>query len=220
MSAKIYNAGVKECRQTDWTIILTMTSSKIGLLAIFALGAMIPATAFAALPWQDIVPDSVSVNENVQTTKLSLSAADTIPISTDELAGFAWLYDGSPNTAFAITIHDADLDADGKNDVRDSLQNPDGWHAHNVILASPPEDADESTTLCIEEISDAPNSGISFSEPGTDVTVNVRNSQLTGNFTGAAVAFSIVVDPACPVTFPTEDVVPPNGLTLGIVVHD
>ena len=166
------------------------------------------------------VDGSVSVNEKNQTIKLSLSAADTIPRNTDELAGFAWLYADGSNTAFAITIHDADLNNDGKNDVRDSLQNPNGWHGHNVILAAPPEDTDENTTFCIAEISDAPNAGISFAKQGTEVTVNVRNSQLTGDISDTAAAFSIVVDVACPITVPTVDVVPPGGLPLGIAVHD
>ena len=199
---------------------MTNNNSKLGLLAIIAVVAMIPAAAFAALSWQDIVDGSVSVNEKNQTTKLSLSAADTIPRTTDELAGFAWQYENGPNDAFSITIHDADLNGDGKNDVRDSLQNPNGWHGHNVILASPPEGADENTTFCIAEISDAPNVGISFAKQGTDVTVNVRNSQLTGDISDTAAAFSIVVDPACPITIPTVDVVPPGGLPLGISVHD
>ena len=149
-----------------------------------------------------------------------MSAADTIPRNTSELAGFAWLYADGPNSAFAITIHDADLDGDGKNDVRDSLQNPNGWHPHNVILAAPPPTADPSTTFCIAEISNAPNAGISFAKQGTDVTVNVRNSQLTGDISDTAAAFSIVVDPECPITLPTASVVPPNGLPLGISVHD
>ena len=203
-----------------YQFLVAMTNSKFGLLAIVALGAMLPAATFAVLSWQDIVETSVFVDQKNQITKLSLSTEDTIPKNTDELAGFAWLYDNGPNIAFAITIHDADLNGDGKNDVRDSLQNPNGWHAHNVVLATPPEGADENTTFCIAEISDAPNAGISFATQGTDVTVNIRNSQLTGDLSGTAAAFSIVVDPACPITIPTTSVVPPNGLPLGIAVHD
>ena len=59
-----------------------------------------------------------------------------------------------------------------------------------------------------------------FAKQGSDVTVNVRNSQLTGDISETAAAFSIVVDAACPVTVPTVDVVPPGGLPLGIAVHD
>jgi hypothetical protein len=168
--------------------------------------------AFAAESWQGIVNDSVT-EKNSNTTVLQITATDTVPRQAGILVGFAWLYADGPNTAFTITTHNADVNSDGKNDVRDSLQNKDGWHAHNVVLA----DGTDLSTFCIAEISDAPTSGIAFNE--ANVKVNVRNSALTGSLSTATAAFDIVVDPDCEITLPTESVID-GGLPLGIVVHD
>jgi len=168
--------------------------------------------AFAAESWQGIVSDSVDA-KNSKTSVLTIQATDNVPRHAGILAGFAWLYADGPNSAFAITTHNADVDGDGKNDVRDSLQNKDGWHAHNVVLAS----GTSVSTFCVAEISDAPTSGIALNN--ANVKVNVKNSALTGNLGTATAAFDIVVDGDCPITFPTESVID-GGLPLGIVVHD
>ena len=185
------------------------------LAAILVVSVMGYAFASGA-SWQGIVSDAV-VAKNSKTTTLKIEATDTVPRQAGILAGFAWLYADGPDSAFAITTHNAgDVDADGDhptNDVRDSLQNKDGWHGHNVIL-----DAGTAlSTLCIKEISDAPTSGIALNQE--NVSVNVRNSVLTGPLSTASAAFDIVVDSDCPITIPTETIVD-GGLPLGIVIHD
>lgn len=167
------------------------------LAAVFAI-LMIVTPASAHLPWQGIVPSSVSVNlVNPNLTELSLTATGTIPKNTPDLVGFAWLYATGSDTAFAITSHQS---------VRDSHQNPDGWHAHNVQLGA----GAGAATFCVAQISDAPTSGVAIT--GSSLTVQARNSVLTGTPSTTAAAFDIIVAPACPITVPTS-------LKLGIVVH-
>lgn len=162
-------------------------TSKIIVAAIIgvALTLVTTGSAFAASGWQHVVSSSVTSN-NDQTTRLSVTASDVIPRHTSVLGGFAWLYAGGPNTAFVAVTHSG---------VRDSLQNPDGWHAHNVQLAF---NASPNTAACITGLSDA-NAGLSIQ--GNTLDVNVRNSELTGTFApGEATAFTIVPDQGCVVT--------------------
>lgn len=164
-----------------------LMTNKILVAAIIGIALTLVTTgsAFAASSWQHVVSSSVTT-KNDQTTTLSVTASDSIPRHTDVLGGFAWIYAGGPNTVFVAVTH---------NGVRDSLQNPDGWHAHNVQLdfgASP------NTAACITGLSDA-NVGLSIQ--GNTLNVNARNSELTGAFIpGAATAFTIVPDSGCTVT--------------------
>ena len=183
----------------------------LGLTLAAVLTVSVLGYAFAAESWQGIINDSVNA-KNSKTTTLKITATDVVPRQAGILAGFAWLYVDGPNAAFAITTHNADVNGDGKNDVRDSLQNKDGWHAHNVVLG----DGTSLSTFCVTEISDAPTAGIAFNKE--NISVNVRNSELTGNLSTITAAFDIVVDPDCPITYPTETVID-GGLPLGILVH-
>jgi hypothetical protein len=179
------------------------------LSAVLVAALMVPAIAH--LPYQGIVAGSDSVTAvNPNLTKLSLTATGTVPRQTPDLVGFAWFYSSGPNTAYAITSHQS---------VRDSNQNPDGWHAHNVVLGAPPAGypADGPSAdgvvadVCVAAVSDAPTSGIGINQ--STITVNARTSTLTGTFPSPPVsaAFDIVVDADCPPTAP-------SGLTLGLVV--
>ena len=139
------------------------------------------------------------------------------------MAGFAWFYDTGPNTVFAITSHDAPilLDTDSYNEVRDSTQNPNNWHPHNVMLT----DGMGQANKCIADLSDAPKAGIAFDEITKLVKVNVKNSALKGDFPESVgvVAFSIIVENDCPLTTGTElvgdaNAETPNGpVPLGII---
>lgn len=186
------------------TVLLGTTIA--ALLAISIVGV-----AAAVESWQGLDSDSV-VDKNTNSKVLSVDATDTVPHRTSTLAGFAWLYADGPNTAFAITTHNANVDDDPKNEVRDSNQNPDGWHAHNVVLAAGTADS----TFCVAEIADAPTAGIAIEDDKIDV--NVRNSALTGELGDLAAAFTINVDGGCPNTLGTE-VTEAGPLSLGISVH-
>lgn len=186
----------------------------VSLLAVLVVISSITAIS-AASSWQHIVPGTVNIDKkNSQTTELSLTVKDAVPRQTDQLAGFAWLYDPrtTRDTAFAITTHDADLDGDGSNDVRDSLQNKDGWHAHNVLLGG----TTRAGNICITEIRDAPTSGIALNQE--DVRVQVRNDELSGRVLQRVVAFSIIPDRDCPITVPTQDIIH-GGLPLAIKIE-
>lgn len=162
-------------------------TNKILVTAIIGavLALVTTGSAFAAASWQHVVSSSVTP-KNDQTTTLSVTAADTIPRHTDVLGGFAWIYLSGPNTVFVAVTH---------NGVRDSNQNPDGWHSHNVQLAF---GASPNTKACIVGLSNA-NVGISIQ--GSTLNVNARNSELTGTFVpGGATAFTIVPDTGCTVT--------------------
>lgn len=192
----------------------TKTSLLLGIIATIGIAtAAWPSMSSAAASWLGIVDGSVSVvEENPNLTKLQLTATDIVPMDTTALAGFAWFYDDGPNTVFAITTHEG---------VRDSTQNPDNWHAHNVVLGDAPatSDDDVDASLCIAKISDAPFAGVSIDEDSPEVLVNARTSELTGTVQELAAAFSIVVDEDCPITEPTEQLVP-GGIPLGIIVED
>jgi len=191
------------------TILLGTTLAALLVVSVVGYAAAVES-------WQGI--DSTSTADKNKNTKvLSIDATDVIPHRTTELlAGFAWLYADGPNTAFAITIHNAgDQNGDTSeppNDVRDSTQNPDGWHAHNVVLA----DGTADSTFCVAEIVDAPTAGIAIKQDKIDV--NVKNSALTGNLSTNAAAFTIIVDGACPATLGTEATTA-GPLPLGIFVH-
>ena len=180
------------------------------LAAVFAISMIGIASAHES--WQGIDSDSV-VAKNKNTTLLTIDATGTVPQKTSNLVGFAWLYvETSSNSAIAITQHNANLDDDPKNEVRDSTQNPDGWHGHNVNLGP----GTGTATFCVTDIVDAPNVGISIDEDL--VNVNVRNSILTGDLSDTAAAFDIVIEPGCPITSGTE-VTEAGPLKLGIFVH-
>jgi len=72
------------------------------------------------------------------------------------------------------------------------------------------------SSACIAQITDAPNSGISLT--GESVSVEVKNSDLTGTIPGGAAAFSIVIDADCPITSPTAEIVE-GGLPLAIIIE-
>lgn len=189
-----------------------MNSKLLGatLAAVFAISSI--GFAAAALSWQGINSDSVD-SKNANTTLLTITASDAVPQKTSDLVGFAWLYASGPNTAFAITQHNANVDDDPKNEVRDSTQNPDGWHAHNVVLGN----GTLNSTFCVAEIVDAPNAGVSIN--GDLVKVNVQNSALTGTLSSTTAVFDIIIDGGCANTLGTE-VTEAGPLPLGIVVHD
>ena len=150
------------------------------LAAVFAVFMIAPAMATGPETWQHVVSSSVN-SKNTQTSVLSVSAAGSIPIRTGVLGGFAWIYADGPNTAIVATTHSG---------VRDSGQNPDGWHAHNVQLGS----AGQNSDACIVGLSDA-NLGLSIH--GKTLSMSVRNSELTGTLSNNAAAFTIVPDTGC-----------------------
>ena len=165
------------------SIETVMNSKKIlaaSLAVALAAFVVVPAMATGPASWQHVVSSSVS--SNGQTSTLSVAASDAIPLHTGVLGGFAWVYSGGPNTVFVATTHSG---------VRDSIQNPDGWHAHNVKLAF---GASPGSNACITGLADA-NVGLSIQ--GNTLSVNVRNSELTGPLSSTAVAFTIVPDSGC-----------------------
>ena len=190
-----------------------MNTKLLGMTLVAAFAISTIGVASAHLDWQGIDSDSV-VAKNSKTTVLTIDATGTVPHKTTDLVGFAWLYvETSSNSALAITQHQVTPGTAPKNAVRDSTQNPDGWHPHNVNLGA----ATASSTFCITDIVDAPNAGIGIKDDL--VTVNIRNSILTGDLSTASAVFHIIVDVECPVTSGTETTVA-GPLRLGIIVDD
>ena len=150
------------------------------LAAVFVVFMIVPAMATGPATWQHVVSSSVN-SKNAQTSTLTVNAADDIPVHTGVLGGFAWIYANGPNNAIVAATHDG---------VRDSAQNPDGWHAHNVQLGP----GGLNSNACITGLSDA-NVGLSIH--GNTLSMNVRNSELTGTLSGSAAAFTIVPDTGC-----------------------
>ncbi len=168
------------------------------------------ATHIGGFAWQTFDTESISVNVGKNISKLSLTADAPVPHKTGVLAGYCWFYVDGVNTALCTTTHNLELfDGDSAGDVRDSTQNPDGWHLHNVILG----DLSTIGHICVVDLSDAPNGGVNIKRD--EVSVNVRNSILTGDFDGSAASATIVVDGGCPVTIGAD----PDSLTLALNVH-
>lgn len=152
----------------------------ISFAAVFAVFMIVPAMAAGSEAWQHVVSSSVT-SKNAQTSTLSVTAADNIPLHTGVLGGFAWIYADGPNTAIVAATHSG---------VKDSTQNPNNWHAHNVQLGPGGHNSD----ACIVGLSDA-NVGLSIQ--GNTLSMNVRNSELTGTLSSTAAAFTIVADTGC-----------------------
>ncbi len=150
-------------------------------LAVAFLATMIMTPVFAAESWQHVNSSTVTPL-NSQVTRATVVAADKIPTTTSVLGGFAWLYASGPNTAFVAVTH---------NGVKDSTQNPNGWHTHNVSLGPGGANSD----ACITGLGPDTFAGVAIN--GDTINVNVRNSQLTGTLSGGATAFTIVGDAGC-----------------------
>ena len=182
----------------------TQTILGVSLAAVFAMAMIVPVTASDS--WLG-VDDSNIVAKNKNTSTLTITATDDIPKNAGEgvLAGFGWLYANGPDTVFAVTTH---------NPVRDSHQNPDKWHAHNVVLGG---SSDSSLAdLCIHNLSGYVQAGISIKD--NTMTINAGKNTLSGDLANGALAFHIVNEPtACGETILANG--QPSGLNLGVIVQ-
>lgn len=161
----------------------------IGIFSVLSIGSVFllsDSNTVAALgEWQTIVVDSVTIdplNQNI--VELSLTAAAPIPhVETTILAGFGWMY-ADESGAYVVTVH---------RGVRDSTQNPDNWHSHNITFEKAPGAA--SVTHCITSIDDDVNAGIAIT---TDVLrVEVRNSEIASPLKDdppTAISFDVIPD--------------------------
>ena len=197
----------------------TKTILGISLAAVFAISVIGTAQAAGHIPEWLKGFDEIGVEEKTDITKLTATAGDPIPRRTNDFGGFGWFYDSGPHTAVTITTHSADIskpndfdfeDNNARNDFRDSTQNPDGWHGHNVVLTG-----GTTSDFCIVDLSDAPEFGISFKKD--KISVKAENSELTGPVLEDGTAFNIGVDANCAPTIGTEDYLGGNGpAPLGI----
>lgn len=160
--------------------------------------------AAASHSWLDVASSDI-IAKNSKTTQLTIVATDNIPRNVGDgvLAGFAWFYSSGPDTVFAVTTH---------KPVRDSHQNPDHWHAHNVILG--PSDDGTIADRCIASLSDYVQAGISIK--GNTMTINAGANTLSGTLSSGAAAFHIVDNSvACPNTTILANGTD-SGLNLGV----
>lgn len=182
------------------------------MAAIFAVSVF--GAAFASdnvpLSWQTFDTSSITVLDKPKTTQLKLTADNIVPDRPSVLAGYCWFYTSGPYTGLCATNHRLDIgDGDAARDVRDSTQNPDGWHLHNIKTGA----VTAGGHLCVTDLSDAPNGAVITDD--YVVGVNVRDSVLKGTFNGHAASATIVVDGGCT---PTIGAVP-SALTLALDVH-
>jgi len=173
---------------------LELTQSRlyfaIGLFTIFSIGSvlLISNSNYVAAhgDWQTIVPGTVAITlKSDQTTELSLQASAGIPhVERVILAGFGWLYEDGTSGYFA-TSHFG---------VRDSIQNPDHWHPHNIAFEEASGGAG-SITHCITDIFDVTFAGIPINDD--TIRVNARNSEFLAPFMDppTAISFDIIPDP-------------------------
>ena len=169
--------------------------------AIFAITMI--SSASASDPWLGV--DNSVINQKGKNVQLLIDATGDIPKNAGEgvLAGFGWFYTDGPDSVFAVTTH---------NPVRDSHQNPDKWHVHNVVAS--PSDGTGGADACIASLSGYVQSGISIK--GDKMQINTNQNSLSGTLADGAGAFLIVVNAtACPNTTILADG-SDSGLNLGV----
>jgi hypothetical protein len=153
------------------------------LAAILTASVMAPAMATSFESWQQVASSSVATHDSK--SKLSVTASGDIPQHTAALAGFAWFYKDIPNLVFVGVTHKG---------VVDSVQNPNGWHTHNVVLGGVPS-GDTTSNFCIVQVTKYTFANLDIK--GNTMTITVDNSELPDALTGSAVGFSIVPDTGC-----------------------
>ena len=163
----------------------TKTILGISLAAVFAVTMITPAIA-GDNGFLNVTGGGVD-NTNPNVTKIIIISETAIPGNPgDVLGGFAWFTGDEEWPAFAITGHDVgnidDNAASPPNDVRDSKQNPDGWHPHKVNV-------DENA--CITAVSDDTQAGIRVDKNGI-MKVTIPTSEIDGTISGPASGFHIV----------------------------
>jgi len=129
----------------------TKTILGLSLVAVFAVSMIAPVLAADSF----LTVTGGGVGETSRTYHMTIDTAADIPRHTSVLGGYGWfLVDSSDFDVFAITTHnvgDGD-DPNAVNDVRDSKQNPDSWHAHLVKLDG----------TCITEVTEFNAAGIAI----------------------------------------------------------
>ena len=156
----------------------------ISLSAVFAVFMISPAIADDD-GWLNVVGGGVD-DSNPKIYQILIDSETDIPKHTDVLGGFAWFTEGADEwPAFAFTTHNAgnidDNAASPPNDVRDSKQNPDGWHPHLVKV-------DENA--CITDVTDSTQAGITIRDG--NMIVQILKSEIDGTIAGQAAGFHIV----------------------------
>lgn len=151
--------------------------------------------------WQRISPDTVAISsDSPNTTELSLDTVGNLPPNGKVIfGGFCWLYEDGLS-GYCTTSHAG---------VRDSIQRPDGWHQHNVVIV--PANSG-SSSHCIVEIDDDSHGGTAIN--GLSLRVITQNSSFDGTFMDppVAISFDIIPDPSCP----DLTAAPDSGVGIGI----
>ncbi len=163
----------------------TKTILGISLAAVFAVSMIAPAMA-GDDGFLTVTGGGVD-NTHPKITNITIISEKPIPRDAEDvLGGFAWFTGDATWPVFAITAHNAgnvdDNAASPPNDVRDSKQNPDGWHLHKVQVDG---------NICITGVSDDTQGGIKIDKNGV-MTVTVPSSEIDGAIAGSAAGFHIV----------------------------
>lgn len=151
--------------------------------------------------WQRISPDTVSIEAiGASGSELSLDTVGNLPPNGKVIfGGFCWLYEDGLS-GYCATSHAG---------VRDSIQRPDGWHQHNVVIEPT---TSGSSSHCIVQINDDSHGGTAIN--GLQLRVITQNSSFDGTFMDppAAISFDIIPDPTCP----DLTAAPNSGVGIGI----
>jgi hypothetical protein len=168
-----------------WLLTALATGVLATALFPFLAGASAPGPAYLA------AASFSATAQHKSLAKLSVTTNAAIPrhpdgfIRSNPVVGFAWA-DLATRKAFVVTIHPAI--------GRDSRQNPRGWHAHTVSLAT---GATAPHDFCLTSIDSSPTVGIQVH--GKTMRVNVRSKVLPFGVSAvdAAVGFTLQTDSAC-----------------------
>ena len=168
-----------------------------GLLIASAAGlvvsAVLPLLAGATSPGPAYLAEAsfTAKAQHGHLAKLSVTTAAAIPrhpdafIRSNPVVGFAWV-DVDTSKAFVATIHPAI--------GRDSRQNPNGWHAHTVTLAT---GATAPNDFCLASIDSSPTAGIQIHGKTMRVNVRTRVLPFAVSAIDTAVGFTVQQDSAC-----------------------
>ena len=175
-----------EMRRFRFGVVAALAAA-LTVAAIFPLfaGASAPGPAYLA------VASFSAKAQHRNLAKVAVTANAAIPrhpdafIRANPVVGFAWV-DLATSKAFVVVIHPAI--------GRDSRQNPNGWHAHTVTLAT---GATAPHDFCLASIDSSPTAGIQLHGKTMRVNVRARALPFAVSAIDTAVGFTVQHDVAC-----------------------
>ena len=167
--------------------VVAALAAALTVAAIFPLfaGASAPGPASLAVASFSAKAQHRNLAKLAVTTNAAIPRHSDAFIRANPVVGFAWV-DLATSKAFVVVIHPAI--------GRDSRQNPNGWHAHTVTLAT---GATAPHDFCLASIDSSPTAGIQLHGKTMRVNVRARALPFAVSAIDTAVGFTVQHDVAC-----------------------